>query len=1228
MVTVQESKTSRTEWVFPCFRWLDDHIGDQSTVCSLKSIGARSVVSQKLQEHSGTWTFEICGSEIKHNEGFIWLTLIVCGDKGYRKVRLHVTGPTLQIKEQIPEVGMIYKVCVSSKPDKVQQTWRLKTIDMKNLESMLEMHLNFDCLFVTNTHNYVELPALFPDQDPDPVVEYRINVYTGDVRNAGFTGEVYISLHGDRGNTGTRWLSKSQNTPNTFCRGQVDVFKIIAVNVGEVKELVIGHKSQRKALMDCTDRWFLEKVIVAEGDMPTTQHTFMHNDWIDAHPKKPDVYEVVMPVKETVEIRSDPIKEPETGKARHWNMWVKCSPVPERPIDVSVIIFGEKGKSPLLRAENFHDKPFPVHTGEIGAILKVSFFCKSPEKMKGLKLEKLRMKDSVTKQELGFDTTDRWLFEEKRLETVTELAAVRPDRPPLRDLIYSVKVHTGDLPAAATDAHISIALFGENGDTGVRRLTDSASRILLDKGKVNVFCLRAVELGLLTKLTVEHSNEGYGAGCYLDRITVQASADTDAEFVFPCQQWLDSGTGDRWTKREIKLLGKVSSHSRMTADPQGTWDIHVLTGASSSIAVDSEVILEVCGERGMCSSLTLPGNKLRPGQMYLTVTEIDRKNGAILKIRLQTIEAREGGVWYCKEIKLQNRNTNEKIEFPVLRYLGDKEENLVLELPVIRKDGDLLKVKDYTVIVTSGPASEYETEPDVFVTLWGSLGVTGKRQLPRRRGSSHFNKEKVYVFQVEAVDIGLLEEVEVEKGRGSDWYLKQIVVKEGVYVEKEAVCVTKTWLDNRKRNLKLPLNDFQVNTIMPLTGLGEKEMKSDGLWCVYPVTPLEEKVGNPSLFSCLVMILYGSKGKSKPLFWKPKESYSIEDPTVYEIELQEDLGEIYKVRLGLNSSTNKTAQVSICPFRMQNADTLDSFICCVNETLPLSSSGDRWLEVPVEWPLRPSLRVAVYHTTLFSSDFYKIRQPPQVALCVYGDHGDTGERPLLWPLHTQDQKDGTKAFTFEIVAVELGDLSKIVLTVSSKMSVSVHVDEIHLRDKADKEKLYVFNVNEEFNVGPDQETTVKEIKLSSVMSKGQRKVTPVKERVNSHGDDKDDEAEFLVITFTGDVAGAGTNAHVHIVLFGNQGSSESIPLSATEEKWDPFEKGQVDTFKVKTRSVGTLHKIEIGHDGRGLESGWFLEKVEIVHPQSNLKLVFPCNRWLSADEGDRKTTVQLHCEGF
>ena len=56
------------------------------------------------------------------------------------------------------------------------------------------------------------------------------------------------------------------------------------------------------------------------------------------------------------------------------------------------------------------------------------------------------------------------------------------------------------------------------------------------------------------------------------------------------------------------------------------------------------------------------------------------------------------------------------------------------------------------------------------------------------------------------------------------------------------------------------------------------------------------------------------------------------------------------------------------------------------------------------------------------------------------------------------------------------------------------------------------------------------------------------------------EIPYEVTICTGDIRGAGTNANVFLVLYGDKGKSDEFWL---RNKTDNFERGQVDKFKVR-----------------------------------------------------------------
>jgi hypothetical protein len=58
-----------------------------------------------------------------------------------------------------------------------------------------------------------------------------------------------------------------------------------------------------------------------------------------------------------------------------------------------------------------------------------------------------------------------------------------------------------------------------------------------------------------------------------------------------------------------------------------------------------------------------------------------------------------------------------------------------------------------------------------------------------------------------------------------------------------------------------------------------------------------------------------------------------------------------------------------------------------------------------------------------------------------------------------------------------------------------------------------------------------------------------------------------------------------------------------------------------------IEKVRVGHDGKGIGAGWFLDKVEIrrlLDDNKSAKLyTFPCKRWLAKGEDDGAIVREL-----
>jgi PLAT/LH2 domain len=85
---------------------------------------------------------------------------------------------------------------------------------------------------------------------------------------------------------------------------------------------------------------------------------------------------------------------------------------------------------------------------------------------------------------------------------------------------------------------------------------------------------------------------------------------------------------------------------------------------------------------------------------------------------------------------------------------------------------------------------------------------------------------------------------------------------------------------------------------------------------------------------------------------------------------------------------------------------------------------------------------------------------------------------------------------------------------------------------------------------------------------------------------------YEITLYTGDKSGAGTDSQVYITLFGNNGKrTEKLHLKKSLNNKDPFERNQIDQFRVEGNYIGELIKLRIEHDNTGRAAGWFLDRV-------------------------------------
>jgi hypothetical protein len=75
---------------------------------------------------------------------------------------------------------------------------------------------------------------------------------------------------------------------------------------------------------------------------------------------------------------------------------------------------------------------------------------------------------------------------------------------------------------------------------------------------------------------------------------------------------------------------------------------------------------------------------------------------------------------------------------------------------------------------------------------------------------------------------------------------------------------------------------------------------------------------------------------------------------------------------------------------------------------------------------------------------------------------------------------------------------------------------------------------------------------------------------------------YKITTKTSDVRGAGTDANVSVVLFGEYGDSGELHLNHSATNNSPFQRNQSDVFTIPSiLSLGSLFKLRVWHDNKG-----------------------------------------------
>ena len=82
-------------------------------------------------------------------------------------------------------------------------------------------------------------------------------------------------------------------------------------------------------------------------------------------------------------------------------------------------------------------------------------------------------------------------------------------------------------------------------------LQDSAPRFR--QNQVDLFYVNCDPLGTLQKIVIGHEQKGYGAGTFIEHVTITENTADGRQFLFVVRKWLDSGQVDGKIERSAPM---------------------------------------------------------------------------------------------------------------------------------------------------------------------------------------------------------------------------------------------------------------------------------------------------------------------------------------------------------------------------------------------------------------------------------------------------------------------------------------------------------------------------------------------------------------------------------------------------------------------------------------------------------------------------------------------------
>uniref|UniRef100_A0A8D0V8K4 PLAT domain-containing protein n=1 Tax=Sus scrofa TaxID=9823 RepID=A0A8D0V8K4_PIG len=872
--------------------------------------------------------------------------------------------------------------------------------------------------------------------------------------------------------------------------------------------------------------------------------------------------------------------------------------------NVFITVFGENGLSPKLhltsKSKSAFEKAnvdvFRVRTNNVGLIYKIRIEHDNTGLNASWYLDHVIVTDMKRPHLRYYFNCNNWLsdVEGDRQWCRDLLASFNPMDMP-RGNKYEVKVYTGDVIGAGTDADVFINIFGEYGDTGERRLENEKDNF--EKGAEDKFMLDAPDLGQLMKINVGHNNKGGSAGWFLSKIVIE-DIGNKRKYDFPLNRWLALDEDDGKIQRDILVGGAETTAI--------SYIVTVFTGDIRGAGTKSKIYLVMYGARGSKNSgkIFLEGGVFDRGR-----TDIFHIELAVLLSPLSRVSIGHGNVgvnrgWYCEKVVILCPFTGIQQTFPCSNWLDEKKadgliERQLYEMVSLRKKR--LKKFPWSLWVWTTDLKKAGTNSLIFIQIYGQKGRTDEILL--NPNNKWFKPGIIEKFRIELPDLGRFYKIRVwhdKRSPGSGWHLEKMTLMNTLTKDKYNFNCNR-WLDANE-------DDNEIVREMTAEGPTVRRIMSMARYRVTVCTGELEGAGtDANVYLCLFgdagdtgeRLLYNCRNNTD-LFEKGNaDEFTIESVTlrkVRRVRIRHDgkgsgSGWFLERVLVREEGQPESDNVEFPCLRWLDKDKDDGQL--VRELLPSDSNA--------------TLKNFRYHISLKTADVPGASTDSRVYIKLYGDKSDTIKQVLLVSDNNlKDYFERGRVDEFTLETLNIGTINRLVIGHDSTgLHASWFLGSVQIRVPR-QGKQYTFPANRWLD--KDQADGRLEVELYP------SEVIDIQKLIH-----------YEVEVWTGDVGGAGTTARVYMQIYGEEGKTEVLFLSSRSKVFDRASKDifQTDTFTVYAIDLGALTKIRIRHDNSGNRPGWFLDRIDITDMNNEITYYFPCQRWLAVEEDDGQLSREL-----